>query len=265
MTNTIVNNLEQLLRLEGRIALVTGASSGLGRHFANVLADAGASVALAARRLDRLRDLAGEIKNRGGRAVTCQLDVSESQTIYDTFEQVEEKLGTVDILVNNAGIAIAEPAIQVGEDEWDQVINTNLKGAWLVAQQTAKRLIAGGKPGSIINIASILGYRVAKGVSPYAASKAGLIQLTQSLALEWAQHDIRVNAIAPGYFLTEMNQEFFESKSRASDAIIQNIPQRRIGNPDELTGVLLLLASDASSYMTGSTIIVDGGHMQSSL
>jgi len=265
MTNSAANTMERLFRLDGRIALVTGASSGLGRHFANVLADSGASVALAARRLDRLRELASEIENRGGRAVSYEMDVSEPQTISRTFDQVEGELGTVDLLVNNAGIAIAEPAIQVDEDEWDRVLNTNLKGAWLVAQQTAQRLIAAGKPGSIINIASILGYRVAKGVSPYAASKAALIQLTQALALEWAHQQIRVNAIAPGYFLTEMNQEFFQRKSSASEAIIQNIPQRRIGNPEELTGVLLLLASDASSYMTGSTVIVDGGHMQSSL
>jgi len=265
MTNSAANTMERLFRLDGRIALVTGASSGLGRHFANVLADSGASVALAARRLDRLRELASEIENRGGRAVSYEMDVSEPQTISRTFDQVEGELGTVDLLVNNAGIAIAGPAIQVDEDEWDRVLNTNLKGAWLVAQQTAQRLIAAGKPGSIINIASILGYRVAKGVSPYAASKAALIQLTQALALEWARHQIRVNAIAPGYFLTEMNQEFFQHKSSATEAIIQNIPQRRIGNPEELTGVLLLLASDASSYMTGSTVIVDGGHMQSSL
>ena len=265
MTNSAANTMERLFRLDGRIALVTGASSGLGRHFANVLADSGASVALAARRLDRLRELASEIENRGGRAVSYEMDVSEPQTISRTFDQVEGELGTVDLLVNNAGIAIAEPAIQVDEDEWDRVLNTNLKGAWLVAQQTAQRLIAAGKPGSIINIASILGYRVAKGVSPYAASKAALVQLTQALALEWAHQQIRVNAIAPGYFLTEMNQEFFQHKSSASEAIIQNIPQRRIGNPEELTGVLLLLASDASSYMTGSTVIVDGGHMQSSL
>ena len=265
MTNSAANNIEQLFRLDGRIALVTGASSGLGRHFSNVLANSGANVALAARRLDRLRELANEIENRGGRAVSCELDVSEPETISRTFDRVEEKLGTVDLLVNNAGIAIAEPAIQVDEDEWDRVLNTNLKGAWLVAQQTAQRLIAAGKPGSIINIASILGYRVAKGVGPYAASKAALVQLTKALALEWAHQKIRVNAIAPGYFLTEMNQEFFQRKSSASEAIIRNIPQRRIGNPEELTGVLLLLASDASSYMTGSTVIVDGGHMQSSL
>ena len=171
----------------------------------------------------------------------------------------------MDVLVNNAGIASTSSALESDESEWDEVIDTNLKGAWLVAQQTAHRLVRLKKPGAIINIASILGYRVAKGISSYAASKAGLIQLTQALALEWAKEKIRVNAIAPGYVLTEMNQEFFEKNSSASESIVRNIPQRRIGTPEELTGALLLLASDASSYMTGSTIVVDGGHMQASL
>ena len=257
--------MDSLFRLDGRIALVTGASSGLGLHFANALADAGASVALAARRRDRLHQVAKRIEDRGSRVVVCEMDVTDPPTITRSFEHIEEKLGAVDVLVNNAGIASTSSALELDESEWDEVIDTNLKGAWLVAQQTAQRLVRLKKPGAIINIASILGYRVAKGISSYAASKAGLIQLTQALALEWAKEKIRVNAIAPGYVLTEMNQEFFQKNSSASESIVRNIPQRRIGTPEELTGALLLLASDASSYMTGSTIVVDGGHMQASL
>ena len=251
--------------MSGPIALVTGASSGLGLHFANALADAGASVALAARRRDRLHQVATKIEHKGNRVVVCEMDVTDPPTIKRSFERIEDKLGAVDVLVNNAGIASTSSALESDESEWDEVIDTNLKGAWLVAQQTAQRLVRLKKPGAIINIASILGYRVAKGISSYAASKAGLIQLTQALALEWAKEKIRVNAIAPGYVLTEMNQEFFEKNSSASESIVRNIPQRRIGTPEELTGALLLLASDASSYMTGSTIVVDGGHMQASL
>jgi len=257
--------MDSLFRLDGRIALVTGASSGLGLHFANALADAGASVALAARRRDRLHQVATKIEHKGNRVVVCEMDVTDPPTIKRSFERIEEKLGAVDVLVNNAGIASTSSALELDESEWDEVIDTNLKGAWLVAQQTAQRLVRLKKPGAIINIASILGYRVAKGVSSYSASKAGLIQLTQALALEWAKDQIRVNAIAPGYVLTEMNQDFFEKNSSASESIVRNIPQRRIGTPEELTGALLLLASDASSYMTGSTIVVDGGHMQASL
>ena len=257
--------MDSLFRLDGRIALVTGASSGLGLHFANALADAGASVALAARRRDRLHQVAKRIEDKGSRVVVCEMDVTDPPTITRSFEHIEEKLGAVDVLVNNAGIASTSSALESDESEWDEVIDTNLKGAWLGAQQTAQRLVLLKKPGAIINIASILGYRVAKGISSYAASKAGLIQLTQALALEWAKEKIRVNAIAPGYVLTEMNQGFFEKNSSASESIVRNIPQRRIGTPEELTGALLLLASDASSYMTGSTIVVDGGHMQASL
>ncbi|MBO67936.1 MAG: 2-deoxy-D-gluconate 3-dehydrogenase [Acidiferrobacteraceae bacterium] len=257
--------MNSLFRLDGRIALVTGASSGLGAHFATILADAGAVVALGARRHDRLLNVAENIKMRGGRTGVFEMDVSIPESVDSSLNQIESELGTVDLLVNNAGVAIGQNALDVTEADWDAVINTNLKGAWTVAQQTAKRLVAAERSGVIINIASILAYRVAKGVSPYAASKAALVQLTKSLALEWAKHQIRVNAIAPGYFLTEMNNDFFTTKSESRDALIKNIPQRRIGKPEELSGTLLLLASDASSYMTGSTIVVDGGHMQASI
>jgi len=255
--------METLFNLNGRTALVTGASSGLGQHFAKTLVKAGAKVALAARRTDRLVQFTDELRNLGFEVAFHEMDVTKLETIVSALDQLENELGVIDVLVNNAGVANTLLATEIDESEWDRVIDTNLKGAWLVAQQVAQRLIQKNKPGTIINISSIMGYRVAKAVSSYAASKAGLIQLTKSLALEWAKENIRVNAIAPGYFMTEMNEGFFEEKQ--SENIIKNIPQRRIGQPEELAGCLLLLASDASSYMTGTTIVVDGGHMQSSL
>ena len=255
--------MKTLFNLNGRTALVTGASSGLGRHFAKTLVEAGAKVALVARRTDRLAQFTDELKSLGFEVAFHEMDVTKLETIVSALDHLENELGVIDVLVNNAGVANTLLATEIDESEWDRVIDTNLKGAWLVAQQVAQRLIKENKPGTIINISSIMGYRVAKAVSSYAASKAGLIQLTKSLALEWAKENIRVNAIAPGYFMTEMNEDFFAENQ--SENIIKNIPQRRIGQPEELAGCLLLLASDASSYMTGTTIVVDGGHMQSSL
>ena len=255
--------METLFSLKGRTALVTGASSGLGQHFAKTLVKAGAKVALVARRTDRLSQFTDELKSMGATVSFHEMDVTKVETIVSALDQLEKELGLIDILVNNAGVANTLLATEIVESEWDRVIDTNLKGAWLVAQQVAQRLIKQNQPGTIINISSIMGYRVAKAVSSYAASKAGLIQLTKSLALEWAKENIRVNAIAPGYFMTEMNKDFFEGNK--GEGIVKNIPQRRIGRPEELSGSLLLLASNASSYMTGTTIVVDGGHMQSSL
>lgn len=255
--------METLFSLKGRTALVTGASSGLGQHFAKTLVKAGAKVALVARRTDRLSQFTDELKSMGATVSFHEMDVTKVETIVSALDQLEKELGLIDILVNNAGVANTLLATEIVESEWDRVIDTNLKGAWLVAQQVAQRLIKQNQPGTIINISSIMGYRVAKAVSSYAASKAGLIQLTKSLALEWAKENIRVNAIAPGYFMTEMNKDFFEGNKE--EGIVKNIPQRRIGRPEELSGSLLLLASNASSYMTGTTIVVDGGHMQSSL
>ena len=255
--------METLFRLKGLTALVTGASSGLGQHFAKTLVKAGAKVALVARRTDRLSQFTDELNSMGATASFHEMDVTKIETIVSALDQLEKELGLIDILVNNAGVANTLLATEIVESEWDRVIDTNLKGAWLVAQQVAQRLIQQNQPGTIINISSIMGYRVAKAVSSYAASKAGLIQLTKSLALEWAKENIRVNAIAPGYFMTEMNEDFFEGKK--GEGIVKNIPHRRIGRPEELSGSLLLLASNASSYMTGTTIVVDGGHLQSSL
>ena len=255
--------METLFSLKGHTALVTGASSGLGQHFAKTLVKAGAKVALVARRTDRLSQFTDELNSMGATASLHEMDVTKIETIVSALDQLEKELGLIEILVNNAGVANTLLATEIVESEWDRVIDTNLKGAWLVAQQVAQRLIQQNQPGTIINISSIMGYRVAKAVSSYAASKAGLIQLTKSLALEWAKENIRVNAIAPGYFMTEMNEDFFEGKK--GEGIVKNIPQRRIGRPEELSGSLLLLASNASSYMTGTTIVVDGGHLQSSL
>ncbi len=253
----------EIFSLEGRIALVTGASSGLGRHFAATLACAGARVALCARNMDRLQQAVKEIRAAGGEGVALSMDVRETGSVEKAFETARSRLGEVTIVVNNSGVAGAQRALDVNEASWDQILDTNLKGAWRVAQTAGRGMVAADAGGSIINIASILAFRVAGGVSPYAASKAGLVQLTRAMALELARHRIRVNAIAPGYFATEMNREFFHSPQ--GEAMVKRIPQRRVGDPGDLDGALLLLASDASAYMTGSTIVVDGGHLCSTL
>ncbi len=252
-----------IFELNGRTALVTGASSGLGRHFARTLAVHGASVVLAARRVDRLEVLAGEIRGNGGTAHPVRMDVTDAHGVEAGLDAVQEALGVPDILVNNSGIARPASTLDVTEDDWAEVIGTNLEGAWRVAQGTARRMVDAGRAGAIINVLSILAFGVAGGLGPYAASKAGLLQLTRTMAMELARHRVRVNAIAPGYVLTEMNRDYFASD--AGKATTKRIPQRRIGDPSELDGALLLLASDASSYMTGSTIVVDGGHLASSL
>lgn len=245
--------------LSGKVALVTGASSGLGAHFAQCLGDAGASVVLAARRADRLQSLQAELEKKGIAAKTVDLDVQSADSVAAALEAA----GPLDIVVNNAGISIVKPALEMPEKDWDAVVDTNLRGAWLVAQGAARRWAAEKRPGSIINIASILGLRTIGQVAPYNASKAGLIHLTQALAMEWARYRIRVNAICPGYIETEMNNAFW--KTPGGRKLIDRIPQRRIGQPEHLDGALLLLASEAGDFMTGSTITVDGGHMVSSL
>lgn len=252
-----------LFSLTGRKALVTGASSGLGRNFAAVLAAAGATVVLTGRRLELLEQAASDIRSKAGKACVVAMDVTDENAITLAFDEAEAQVGCIDILVNNSGIAHGEAALDIESTDWDRVVDTNLRGAWLAARETGKRLVKAGKPGSVINIASILGLRALKGVAPYAISKAGLVQMTRVLSLEWAQHHIRVNAIAPGFIMTDMNQEFF--KTEAGSRMQKRIPMQRVAEPRELDGVLLLLASDASSYMTGSVITVDGGHLQSTL
>ena len=243
--------------LTGKTALVTGASSGLGRHFATVLADAGAEVILAARRADRLEQACAEIAADGGKARGVSLDVTDDASIAAFFQA-----NAPDIVINNAGIGTPGKAISYPTEDWDAVIATNLRGPFLVAQHAARKM-AEGKGGSIVNIASILGLRVGGDVAAYTTSKAGLIQLTKALALEWARHGIRVNALCPGYIVTELNEGFFGTP--AGETLVKRIPQRRIGQPDDLDGALLLLASDAGRYITGATLAVDGGHLVSSL
>ena len=249
--------------LAGKVALVTGASSGLGVHFARTLAGAGAAVAIAARRADRLSSLQAELQKGGGKAAAVELDVQSADSIAAAFDTVEKALGAIDVVINNAGISIVKPALEMPVEDWDAVVNTNLRGAWLVAQTAGKRWLTARRGGVIVNIASILGLRTIGQVAPYNASNAGLIHLTRALAMEWARHGIRVNAICPGYIETEMNSDFW--KTPAGQRLIDRIPQRRIGQPEHLDGALLLLASEAGSFMTGSVLTVDGGHTVSSL
>jgi NAD(P)-dependent dehydrogenase (short-subunit alcohol dehydrogenase family) len=252
-----------LFDVRGKVALVTGASSGLGDNFARRLAAEGATVAVAARRGERLAKLVAEIGAAGGKAQAFALDVADPASVEAAFAAIVPALGAPDIVVNNAGIAQTKPAIELTEDDWRGVMNTNIDGAWRVAQAGARAMVAAKKGGSIINIASVLGLRVATHLLAYAAAKAALVQVTKALALEWARYGIRVNAIAPGYIETEINSGLFATE--AGQAMVKRVPQRRIGAPSDLDGALLLLASGAGSYMTGSIVVVDGGHLVSSL
>jgi NAD(P)-dependent dehydrogenase (short-subunit alcohol dehydrogenase family) len=249
--------------LTGKTAFITGASSGLGRHFARVLARSGATVAVGARRLDALRALAEEVASDGRRAFPVTLDVLDNQSVQEAIAAAVRELGPIDILVNNSGVTSSAGLLEQTEEQWDAVVDTNLKGAFLVATEVARHMRAASRGGSIINIASILGLRQAGHVAPYAVSKAGLVQLTKVMALELARFAIRVNALAPGYIETDLNREFWESAPGVS--MLKRIPQRRLGQPQDLDGALLLLASDASRYMTGSIIAIDGGHLVNTL
>ncbi|HEX6980398.1 MAG TPA: glucose 1-dehydrogenase [Alphaproteobacteria bacterium] len=252
------NPMADIFDLTGKVAFVTGASSGLGRHFALTLARAGAKVAIGARRLDRLEDLAKEIAAFDARALPLRLDVTDQLSVERAMAEAETELGSLNILVNNAGIATTTSFLEQDEAGWRDVLATNLDGAWRVARLAARQMAAHGHGGSIINIASILGLRPAARVSAYAAAKAALISLTQTMALELARHGIRVNALAPGYVETDLNREFLQSPAGA--AMVKRVPLRRFGAPEDLDGAMLLLASDAGRYMTGSVVVVDGGH-----
>jgi len=246
-----------IFSLQGRTALVTGASSGLGRHFAKVLAGAGAHVAIAARRTDRLEALHEEIEAAGGKAAAIALDVTDPVSVKRAFAEAEAALGPITVLVNNAGIATPAYFLKMSEEEWRSVLSVNLDGVFRVAQEGARRMTVNGTGGSIVNIASVLGLGVIKTLAHYSASKAGVIHMTKAVAYELARDNIRVNAIAPGYCETEMNAKFFTGA--AGRKLIARVPFERLGRLSELDGPLLLLASDAGSFMTGTVITVDGG------
>jgi NAD(P)-dependent dehydrogenase (short-subunit alcohol dehydrogenase family) len=249
--------------LKGKRVLVTGASSGLGAHFVRLLAGQGAHVAAAARRRERLEDLAEDCASLPGKVVPLVLDVASVASIQAGVAEAAGLLGGLDVLVNNAGVGETEAALSVTEAQWDAQLGVNLKGCFFAAQAAARIMMDQTGGGAIVNIASILGERVGARVAPYAISKAGLIQMTKALAVEWARHQIRVNALAPGYVVTDINRDFFASE--AAEALIRRIPSRRIGDPEDLDGPLLLLCSEAGRHMTGTVIAVDGGHLVSGL
>ena len=244
--------------ISGEVVLVTGASSGIGRHFAQVLAAAGAKVAAAARRAEPLSELARDIESRGGMCLPLACDVTKQDSIREAIANAEDRLGPLSVLVNNAGVVVSKPLFEHSEADWDHVVDTNLKGAWLAARDFAHHLVERKRPGRIINIASVLGFRTIGQVPAYCAAKAGLIHLTHVLAMELARHRILVNALAPGYVETDFNREFF--KTEAGQRLISRIPLKRIAQSEDLDGALLFLVSPASAYVTGAVISVDGGH-----
>jgi len=245
--------------LSGKTVLVTGASGGLGRHFSIVLAKAGANVIAAARNQENLSETIDIILSNDGRARAVELDVTREESVA----AVIDASGPIDVLINNAGVAMTGKVLDVKAEDWDSILDTNLRGAWLVASAVARQMVEDERGGSIVNIASILGERVAGGVMPYSVSKAGLIQMTKAMALELAKKGIRVNALAPGYIKTDLNREFLESE--AGLRLMKRVPQRRFGEMKDLDGALLLLSSTASEFMTGSVLAIDGGHLVSSL
>lgn len=251
---------DKLFSVAGKRILITGASSGLGRHFALALAAAGARVAVAARRVDRLQALTEEL---GGDAMALALDVTSRANVVAALDEMTARWGGIDVLVNNAGVSDTRRVLDYDDAGWDAIVDTNLKGAWMAAQEAARRMVEAGNGGSIINITSILATRLAGAVSPYCSAKAGLAHLTRAMALELARHGVRVNSLAPGYVMTEINQDFLQSE--AGERLRQRIPTRRFCQPQDLDGALLLLASDASAAMTGVELVVDNGHALSGL
>ena len=254
--------MDERSELTGQVAIVTGASSGLGSHFARTLAAAGAKVALAVRRLDRTEALAAEIEAADGRALPVALDVTDAGTIAAAIDVAETELGPLSILVNNAGIAASQPLDATDATDWDRVIATNLRGAFLMAREAAGHMIRLGRPGRIVNIASALADTAAARMHAYAASKAGLVQLTRTLAVELAPHGILVNAISPGY-ITDLNRAFLDGPG--GKIVVRRTPLRRLGTAADLDGALMLLAGPGGAFMTGSVITVDGGLTLSAL
>ena len=249
----------ELFDLKGRVALVTGASSGLGVRFAELLAGEGAAVALVARRADRLAAVKARIDEAGGRAVAIAADVTDRRAMMRAFDEAEKAFGTVTILVNNAGVAHSGRALELAEEEWRCVVGTDLDAVFFWAQEAARRMLSAGKGGAIVNVASVLGFGVSKGTAAYAVAKAGVIQLTKALGLELAFKGVRVNAIAPGWIVTDLNREYLASEAGA--AIKREIPVGRFGEERDLDGALLLLVSDAGRFIAGATIVVDGRQM----
>lgn len=254
-----------LFSLKGKNIAITGASSGFGHHFAGVLAGAGANVILGARRTDKIADRVAEINKSGGQALGVPLDVTLPDSCADFLHQAEEAFGPVDVLLNNAGVeAGAKTYAMIDEDDWDFVLDTNLKSVWRLSKIYTEAVVKSKQSeGNIINVTSITAFRTIKGQFPYAVSKAALVKATEIMALEGARYGIRVNSLAPGYILTDVSRVLLESER--SDTFVKGIPMRRYGEFEDLDGPLLLLASDGSRYMTGSTVVVDGGHLVSEL
>ena len=255
---------ESMFSLKGKVALVTGGGTGVGESIAVTLSNAGATVALAARRVEKLKETEANIVASGGVAKSFSLDVSSEESIKKCLDSVTERIGEIDILINNAGTTTVGLLDQTDADDWDMVINTNLKGPWLLAKEWVSRRKKNNLTGgNILNISSINGEAPQKGNGVYCVSKAGLSHLTRQMAIECARYGIRVNTLSPGYMRTDINKEFLDSDMGKD--FIKRVPMRRYGMPEEMGGPVLLLVSDAGSYITGLTLIVDGGHLLSTL
>ncbi len=245
--------------LKGKVAFVTGATSGLGRQFSLALARAGASVVISGRRRQRLDALAGEIEALGVEALALPLNVNDTAAVRDAVVEAERQLGPIWVLVNNSGVALTKKIVDITPEDYDRVLDTNLKAGFFLAQTVARHMIDGKREGRIINIASIGGMKPLGQGSIYSMSKAGVIQMTKSMALEWARYGINVNAICPGYIRTEMNSDWFDSDMGQRQ--MQNYPRKRIGADTDLNGLLLLLASEGSGFITGSAMVADDGQL----